>query len=324
VVFTPIHAVPDLFCIRIGSALVSKAHNHLRCVMRVYHGGVLVQEEQSTPLRPSAQCSGVSVRKCEFNQWLKYDGLRCCSLPQACRVVFSLLSSNGHPAAWCGMTLFTFDHLLKTGEFQLPLWDGACPSPNVPSLTPMPGMGLGSGGVDMLTVVLPSFPTQVIYETNGKVPSAAAQRSRTPTLAKDDLSRSLDWYLDRMAASDKLHFLNVMSDPISQMSPGDKQLVWRLRYALIEQPAYLPKFLLAVDWFSEDQVSEAHRLLYYWETPSYVQALQLLDQKYPDPRVRAYAVQLLGSLSDEELHSFLLQLVQLIKFEPFSDGALVR
>jgi phosphatidylinositol-4,5-bisphosphate 3-kinase len=35
-------------------------------------------------------------------------------------------------------------------------------------------------------------------------------------------------------------------------------------------------------------------------------------------------VQLLGTLDDDELHSFLLQLVQLLKFEPFLDGALVR
>lgn len=196
------------------------------------------------------------------------------------------------------------------------MWDGECPSPNVPSL-----QNVGGSDIDALTVVLPSFPTHVIYETNGKAPSNKVKRTN---LAKDDLSKSLDWYLDRMTPEDRSHFLNIMQDPISQMGPADKQLVWRLRYALVEKPDYLPKFLLAVDWFSEDQVSEAHRLLYYWETPTYVQALQILDQQYPDPRVRAYAVQLLGSLSDEELHSFLLQLVQLIKFEPFTDGALVR
>ena len=205
-----------------------------------------------------------------------------------------------------------------TGEFQLFLWDGECPSPDVPSL-----QNIGGPGVASLTVVLPSFPTQVLYETNGKVPSSKLKRNPS-VLAKDELSKSLDWYLDRMAMKDRTHFLNIIMDPISQMSPDDKQLVWKLRYALVEKPDYLPKFLLAVDWFNEDQVSEAHRLLYYWEIPTYVQALQILDQKYPDPRVRAYAVQLLGSLSDDELHSFLLQLVQLIKFEPFVDGALVR
>lgn len=114
VVYTPIHAVPDLFCMKIGTAFISKNHNHLKCIMRVYHGGVMVHEEKSTPLHEARQFSG--VRKCEFDHWLKYETIRFSMLPQACRVIFSLYSKNNHPVGWCGMTLFTFDHLLKTGE----------------------------------------------------------------------------------------------------------------------------------------------------------------------------------------------------------------
>ena len=46
--------------------------------------------------------------------------------------------------------------------------------------------------------------------------------------------------------------------------------------------------------------------------------------RFPDPKVRAYAVQLLDDLVDEELRSYLLQLVQCLKHEAYHDSALSR
>ena len=53
-------------------------------------------------------------------------------------------------------------------------------------------------------------------------------------------------------------------------------------------------------------------------------AIQLLDQDYPDPVVRGFAVGRLEGLSDKELSHYLLQLVQALKWEPFHDSALSR
>ena len=54
-------------------------------------------------------------------------------------------------------------------------------------------------------------------------------------------------------------------------------------------------------------------------------SLQLLDWQYPDPRVRAYAVQRLQhALDDEGLRRYVLQLAQCLKWEPFHDSALAR
>lgn len=259
------------------------------------------------------------LRRCAFEYWLQLDDVSVATLPQGCRVIFQLYSKNNHPVGWCGLTLFTFGHTLKTGHIELNLWDGECPSPNVPSLQNVSARSEGK----VLTVELPAFDLPVVYEvkdyslTDPSGPSSTSSYSSTT-------NRPLDWYLSRMVAQEKAHLLNVLQDPIASMTEEDKQLVWRMRYALMVEPAYLPKFLLAVDWFDHDAVAEAYRLLYKWEIPSYVQALQMLDQHYPDPRVRAYAVQLLGSLTDQELIGFMLQLTQLLKFETFHDSALVR
>ncbi len=49
-------------------------------------------------------------------------------------------------------------------------------------------------------------------------------------------------------------------------------------------------------------------------------ALELLDCKYADPRVRGLAVSWLDqSMSDEDVAQYLMQLVQTVKYEPHLD-----
>lgn len=116
----------------------------------------------------------------------------------------------------------------------------------------------------------------------------------------------------------------VLSDPFIEMTESDRSMLWRSRYLLRKSPSLLPKFLLAVNWFDPESVAEAYNLLYTWEPFSYVESLQMLDGRFPDPKVRAAAVQMLGGLTDNELLSFLLQLTQLLKYEQYHDSALSR
>ena len=53
-------------------------------------------------------------------------------------------------------------------------------------------------------------------------------------------------------------------------------------------------------------------------------ALELLDAKYADQEVRRFAVRCLDALTDEQLLDYLLQLTQVLKYEPYHDSALAR
>jgi phosphatidylinositol-4,5-bisphosphate 3-kinase len=86
----------------------------------------------------------------------------------------------------------------------------------------------------------------------------------------------------------------------------------------------LAKFLQAIDWSDPGAVREAHSLLADWGTLEPKDALELLDARYADERVRMYAVQCLDAMSDEELELYMLQLVQVLKYEQFHDSALAR
>ena len=52
--------------------------------------------------------------------------------------------------------------------------------------------------------------------------------------------------------------------------------------------------------------------------------MELLGEGFSDPVVRAYAVLHLSRMKDEDLQSYMLQLVQCLKFEQHDDSVLLR
>jgi len=86
----------------------------------------------------------------------------------------------------------------------------------------------------------------------------------------------------------------------------------------------LPKFLQATAYSDFFSVQEMHSLLPQWTPPKPIDALELLDSKFADPVVRQFAVQCLEPLGEDEFMDYLLQLVQVLKYEPYHDSALAR
>lgn len=116
--------------------------------------------------------------------------------------------------------------------------------------------------------------------------------------------------------------LNPLS--MSLLTSKDKQLMWELRLSILDRPDLLPPFIMCIDWSNSDCVRELYDLLDLWKLPSPVQALQLLDRRFMDPKVRAYACHCLEELKDDELRLYMLQLCQQLKFESYVDSALSR
>jgi len=53
-------------------------------------------------------------------------------------------------------------------------------------------------------------------------------------------------------------------------------------------------------------------------------ALELLDANFGDEHVRSYAVSRLELLTDDQVVDYLVQLIQVLKYEPYHDNALSR
>eukprot|EP00301_Raphidiophrys_heterophryoidea_P003105 c11415_g1_i1.p1 GENE.c11415_g1_i1~~c11415_g1_i1.p1 ORF type:complete len:1225 (+),score=358.02 c11415_g1_i1:46-3720(+) len=112
--------------------------------------------------------------------------------------------------------------------------------------------------------------------------------------------------------------------PLMPLEPKHKEVLWRNRFKLVEISKALPKFLRAVQWAKRDAVAEAYVLLFQWQRPPPLEALELLSVKFADPEVRRFAIECLEGLSDSEVIDLLPQLVQVLKSEPHLDSSLSR
>lgn len=126
------------------------------------------------------------------------------------------------------------------------------------------------------------------------------------------------------AELERIHILAYNPMSLTIIGPREKAFLWRVRFSIFNRPELLPAFVMSINWSLSEQVQELYDLLDLWSPPSAVEALQLLDRRFMDPKIRAYAVHCLEDLSDEELSLYMLQLCQQLKFENFVDSALAR
>ncbi|MEJ1277422.1 phosphatidylinositol-45-bisphosphate 3-kinase catalytic subunit alpha [Cricetulus griseus] len=77
--------------------------------------------------------------------------------------------------------------------------------------------------------------------------------------------------------------------------------------------------------FSYSHTGLMYCLVKDWPPIKPEQAMELLDCNYPDPMVRSFAVRCLEKyLTDDKLSQYLIQLVQVLKYEQYLDNLLVR
>ena len=87
-------------------------------------------------------------------------------------------------------------------------------------------------------------------------------------------------------------------------------------------PEALPKFLLSFKWDETSKVEEALNLLLNWSPLKSAEALELLSWRYPDERVRYFAVSRLEQMASNELIDYLPQLIQVLKHELYHVSSL--
>ncbi|GMH94167.1 hypothetical protein TrST_g4028 [Triparma strigata] len=352
--FIPIQDVTQNFRINIKSATtaktfsaVGKEHRHIACKAQLYHGGVklgkemVVSNTQTTKTtHPNdknmnllkatfgAEAYGGDFNVFESNgAWISNADVKFKNLPHGTRIIFQLFSKNGHPCGWTGCNLFQFDHRMRSGVAKLQLWPGECPTSNATAMERKTADAhLTILEIEFFSLNGPRNDEDEAHEAIDEKPiiyRPLQDGDQVHTLRAHG-HKNLQYFLKRLPSNDAQRVEKLIYDPTAIPRKEDFELIWDLRLTLTQVPEALHTLLLTVDWLDPKQVAEVYRLLYAWETLEPMLALQLLDHRFPDPRVRAYAVQCLGVLSDEELRKYLLQLTQTLKFEPFHDSALSR
>jgi Phosphatidylinositol 3- and 4-kinase/Phosphoinositide 3-kinase family, accessory domain (PIK domain)/Phosphoinositide 3-kinase C2/Calponin homology (CH) domain/RhoGEF domain len=205
---------------------------------------------------------------------------------------------------WVNMNVFGSCGVMASGVHQLRMWPGGAANPIATSV-PNSDRAAAAVSVEFLRGPLPLVKLAAPEDRNSIFKSPV---------------RFIDEGDDGDANDDGQFPLKrvLAADPLYVLTHGERQLMWKFRrYCLEREPLALPKVLLAVDWCDADAVLEAHALLREWPLLPPLVALQLLDGKFMDKRVREYAIKCLARFSDNELCNFLLQLVQTLKYEPY-------
>uniref|UniRef100_A0A4X2KQJ3 phosphatidylinositol-4,5-bisphosphate 3-kinase n=1 Tax=Vombatus ursinus TaxID=29139 RepID=A0A4X2KQJ3_VOMUR len=271
----------------------------------------------------SSEISGKNDRV--WNEPLEFD-INICDLPRMARLCFAVYAVDKvktkkstktinpskyqtirkagkvhYPVAWVNTMVFDFKGQLKAGDIILHSW---------------------SSFPDELEEMLNPMGT---VQTNPYIENATALHVKFPENKKQPY-----YYppFDKSRGGKKFHAVlkEIMErDPLSQLCENEMDLIWTLRQDCRENfPQSLPKLLLSVKWNKLEDVAQLQALLQIWPKLPPREALELLDFNYPDQYVREYAVSCLKQMSDEELSQYLLQLVQVLKYEPFLDCALSR
>jgi hypothetical protein len=163
------------------------------------------------------------------------------NLPLESRINFTVyginkttLSEENIVIGWVNLSLFSEERQLITGTHTLGLWIS-------PSVDPS---GIASSDNDCSNLVLvvdfPEYPLPVQHQFTAEF----VYGNENLTLSRRTFpSASVQKELERLIAS---------SDPLSRLTPTQKELIWEHRDAFIGNPRALPVVLQSADWFNPD------------------------------------------------------------------------
>uniref|UniRef100_A0A8C1ZZ64 phosphatidylinositol-4,5-bisphosphate 3-kinase n=1 Tax=Cyprinus carpio TaxID=7962 RepID=A0A8C1ZZ64_CYPCA len=261
-----------------------------------------------------------------WNKTLEFD-IAVCDLPRMARLCFAIYAvmdkvkkqrstKNTHlnkyqtirkagkvhyPIAWVNTMVFDYRGQLKTGDIILHCWS-SFPDELEEMLNP-------------IGTIQTNPYTENATELHISFPEYSTQPVVFPAFDKGRGGKK--FYIELKEIMER--------DPLSQLCENEKDLIWTLRHDCRENfPQSLPKLLLSVKWSKHEDMAQLQALLQIWPKLSPRDALELLDFNYPDQYVREFAVNCLRDMSDDELLQYLLQLVQVLRYEPYYDCALSR
>ncbi|KAL8149304.1 phosphatidylinositol 3-kinase, root isoform [Apium graveolens] len=181
-----------------------------------------------------------------------------------------------------------------------------------------------------------SFEHRVVFQESGAnflIPSPLASTNELVTVWDPEvgrinpsehkqlkLARSLTrGIIDRdlkPSSTERRSIQRILKYPPTRTLNGDERhLLWKFRFSLMSEKRALTKFLRCVEWSDVQEAKQAIDLMGRWEMIDVCDALELLSPVFESEEVRAYAVRVLERADDEELHCYLLQLVQALRFE---------
>ncbi|EGG14122.1 phosphatidylinositol-4,5-diphosphate 3-kinase [Cavenderia fasciculata] len=288
--------------------------------------------QSNSSLSSSTSSTNISTLNVQWNEQVIFTNMDYSNLPKETRLCISLYatksssssttssssssssssSTNNNnemepdlkkdfPIGWVNLTLCDYNYQLRNGILELKLWPDDVANPIATCVA-----NSQSSTAVSLFIEFEQFALPVIFPSiNHHVPNV-----EPPTINSKDMRDFFEYVI-------KL-------DPLSEMAHEKYQQLWALRHYAMLFPQVLPRLMLSVPWNNPACVDEIHSFIDRWPRLKAYDALELLDAKHADRNVREYAVSCLDDLPEEELLDILLQLIQILKVEPYHDNMLAR
>jgi phosphatidylinositol-4,5-bisphosphate 3-kinase len=218
---------------------------------------------------------------------------------------------NEFPLAWANVCVFDYRGCLRSGHMSLPMWPYEDEEAEL----------FQYRGTSIVNPMRNSGPILSLdFGTHGD------KEIRFPPL--DQIGQRYNGREEPMLANTVAEIreleATIKADPLHKLKDREIELLRRHRFHFKNNPQALAKCLKAVDWSRNDAAHEVADMLRLWAALTPEDALELLDVGFSDEMIRRHAVAALETLADDKLISYLLQLVQVLKFECFLNNDLAR
>lgn len=296
--------------------LVQNEHLTLFTVYMYLH---LAVHEMCDPMKFEFKATVAADGVVQIEQQDDFE-INVCNLPKSARIFFKVrgkkrkgLKSVG--VGWAAGAVFDFKGCLNY-NLELSLFHG-----DSESLLTTSDSNIHDPRASKMTVVLGPDLSVLDKETGlprVRIVHDAPESTEPIRLSDSPLEPEEEEKLE------KLKLLSFHPCGMRIITEEDRNTMWSVRLQIAKRPELLPAFIMSIRWQNSDQVRELYDLLELWSRPDPKTALQLMDRKFMDPVIRAYAVSCLEPLDDKELSLYMLQLCQQLKYEMFVDSALSR
>uniref|UniRef100_A0ABM5EKJ9 phosphatidylinositol-4,5-bisphosphate 3-kinase n=1 Tax=Pogona vitticeps TaxID=103695 RepID=A0ABM5EKJ9_9SAUR len=288
----------------------------------LYHGHEMLCKMVSSP----------EVSVCSEPVWgqrLEFE-INVCDLPRMARLCLALYAvvektkkarstkkkskKADCPIAWVNVMLFDFQDQLKAGECSLPMWS-SFPDDRGELLNPMGTVQTNPNTESAAALVIrfPSISSYPVYYPSFEQILEQGRNEPSPSYGLEDPEemQQLREILERRSHT--------------ELYEHEKDLMWKMRQQIRDHyPGALAKLLVVTKWNKHEDVAQMIHLLQSWPELPVLSALELLDFSFPDRYVGSFTVNSLKKLTDAELFQYLLQLVQVLKYESYFDCELTR
>ena len=250
-----------------------------------------------------------------FNKRIYFD-IGYAQLPSFSSIIFKIKkikydkNNNVHKSNtmfWANYRLFDQNNRLKVGLHKINLHDREVSDDIYYSFNDNPNEEKSS----KIYFEIETFAFPVINIAKSKIGNSSI------TLNESQLFALEGGFLEKINLIDQ-------KSPFDELNNYEKMTLWRNRFAVSGMASLIPRLFLSCDYNNPNTNQEIEQLTKVINGISVIQAIELLSGRYVNEYIRSFAVSILKQADTTVIQSYLLQLVQALKYEKNHDSALAR